>query len=287
MDAYRLESGGYLLFAHLKEETSDGEESFLRHLAEERFGGAARVIVRALKTPRRSRPLAPLWLGPPAEGDLMAIEHGLRYALETDDVRNPGLFLDQRDNRARLMDLVKAAAARAPLGADDGMLNLFSYTGSFSVAAFAAGAPQTTSVDVSGRYLRWERRNHEANFGDRSTPRLIKDDARDFLRRARKKGARYRFIVVDPPTFSRGQGKPFRARDELVALVRSAVECLPARGGAALLASTNDAGFPEPELMAALEPLARGHGLRVEPGSVPADFRDTHAKSAWLLRDEK
>jgi 23S rRNA (cytosine1962-C5)-methyltransferase len=283
VDAYLLDSGDYLLFAHLKVETPDGDETFLRDLAEKQLPGAVSAIARAVKTPQRSEPLAPVWLKGPG-GALVAMEGGLRYVLSTDDVLNPGLFLDQRDNRSRLVELVADAAARGPLGQDDGMLNLFSYTGSFSVAAFSAGAPGTTSVDVSARYLRWERQNHEANFGERSAPRLIKDDARDFVRRARKKGARYRFVVIDPPTFSRGQGKPFRARDELVPLVRAAIECFPPHGSAAVLASTNDAGFDGVEFRRELEAEAEDHGLRFEPGRVPEDFRDTHAKSAWLVR---
>jgi 23S rRNA (cytosine1962-C5)-methyltransferase len=284
VDAYLLDSGEYLLFAHLKVETAEGEETFLRDLAQERLPGSVSVIARAVKTPQRSVPLAPVWLRDAPAQALFAMEGSLRYALSADDVLNPGLFLDQRENRSRLVELVADAAARGPLGQDDGMLNLFSYTGSFSVAAFSAGAPSTTSVDVSARYLRWERQNHDANFGARSAPRLIKDDARDFVRRARKRGARYRFVVIDPPTFSRGQGKAFRVRDELVPLIRAAVECFPPRGSAAVLASTNDAGFDGVEFRQELEALAESHGLRFEPGCVPDDFRDTPAKSAWLLR---
>jgi len=280
IDVYRLESGDFLLFAHLKQETADGGEAFLRE-AVQRVPGSAIVIGRALKTPDRSEPLAPLWLVPERQGTpLVAVERGLRYALEVEQVLNPGLFLDQERNRARLTELVRAAGV-----ADAALLNLFSYTGSFSVAARAGGISQTTSVDVSARYLAWERRNWETNFGEGAAPRLIKDDARDFVRRASKKETRYRFIVVDPPTFSRGQGKAFRVRGELVPLVEGALACFPDDGPAALLASTNDAGFFEPEFNAELEQLARRKGLRFERGIVPEGFRDTHAKSAWLLRD--
>jgi 23S rRNA (cytosine1962-C5)-methyltransferase len=283
VDAYLLDSGDYLLFAHLKVETAEGDETFLRTLAAERLPGKVSVIARAVKTPERSLPLAPLWLTEPREA-LFAAEGGLRFELSASDVLNPGLFLDQRDNRRRLTELVSASASDGPPGEDDGFLNLFSYTGSFSVAAFAAGSPRTTSVDVSARYLAWERRNHAANFGERSAPRLIKDDARDFVRRARNKGARYRFVVIDPPTFSRGQGKPFRVREELVPLVRSAIECFPPHGSAAVLASTNDSGFDAVTFRRELEALAQSHGLRLEPGRTSEDFRDTHTKTAWLLR---
>ena len=283
MDAYLLDSGDYLLFAHLKVETAEGDETFLRSLAAEWLPGKVSVIARAVKTPERSLPLAPLWLTEPREA-LFAAEGGLRFELSARDVLNPGLFLDQMDNRRRLVELVSASAGAGPPGDDDGFLNLFSYTGSFSVAAFSAGSPKTTSVDVSARYLAWERRNHAANFGERSKPRLIKDDARDFVRRARNKGVRYRFVVIDPPTFSRGQGKPFRVREELVPLVRAAVECFPPRGSAAVLASTNDSGFDAVTFRRELEALAQSHGLCLEPGRTPEDFRDTHTKSAWLLR---
>jgi 23S rRNA G2069 N7-methylase RlmK/C1962 C5-methylase RlmI len=288
VDAYLLESGDFLLFAHLKEETEDGHEAFLRHLAGEHFAGNVAVIGRAWKTPARSAPLAPIWMGPGGR-ELFAVEHGLAYALEVDDVLNPGLFLDQADNRLRLRELVGAAANGRTLGEDDGVLNLFSYSGSFSISALAGGAAGTTSVDVSARYLAWERRNWEKNFAlagaSHPAPRLIKDDARDFLRRVRKRGARHRFVVIDPPTFSRGKGKAFRVKEELPALVEAALDCWPSSGPAALLASTNDAGFFPDEFLHAFDGLARHAGARVERGAVPESYGDTPAKSAWLLRD--
>src|SRR5581483_6832476 len=105
------------------------------------------------------------------------------------NVLNPGLFLDQELNRKKLFDAIQAAArhSSSPIR----ILNLFSYTGSFSVAAACAGARSTTSVDVSARYLAWEKRNHGINAerGKRAcegldpATRMIRDDARVFLKR--------------------------------------------------------------------------------------------------------
>jgi 23S rRNA (cytosine1962-C5)-methyltransferase len=204
----------------------------------------------------------------------------LRFRLETKDVLNPGLFLDQELNRARLIELAQGAAP------DDACLNLFSYTGSFTMSAFCAGARSGTSVDVSARYLAWERANAEANFGGLElSHRLIKDDARDFLRRAARKagegGARYRWIVIDPPTFSRGQGKPFKVERDLVLMLADAADCLAARG--AILASTNDARWAARDFYDAVGRFARERGLKLERGRAPAEFGPDHPlKSAWL-----
>jgi 23S rRNA (cytosine1962-C5)-methyltransferase len=286
VDVYLLDSGRFLLFAHIKDQALGDGRAFLTELAAREFAGGVVAVGRARKTPEGSEPLPCLWLEPRPESGLVAVEHGIRYALEVEHVLNPGLFLDQRDNRLRFIELVRRAALTAPFGEDDGALNLFSYTGSFSLAACVGGATRTTSVDVSARYLAWERRNFELNFDvTRPPPRLIKDDARDFVRRAKKSGKRFRFIVVDPPTFSRGQGQPFRVREELAPLVGDALACFPEAGGAALLASTNDSRYSRDEFLFELARVAERAGLRMEEGAVPDGFADTAAKSAWILRD--
>jgi 23S rRNA G2069 N7-methylase RlmK/C1962 C5-methylase RlmI len=114
-------------------------------------------------------------------------EGGHRFRVNLSDYVDTGLFLDHRLTRAR----VAAESGQT-------MLNLFAYTGSFSVYAAAAGK-QITSVDLSNTYLEWARENLALNqlAGD-----CIHADVREFLADARRNGRRWDLAVVDPPTFS-------------------------------------------------------------------------------------
>ena len=111
-------------------------------------------------------------------------EGGHRFRINLGDYVDTGLFLDHRVTRARV------AAERGKT-----MLNLFAYTGAFSVYAAAAGMA-TTSVDLSSTYSDWARENFALNAlrGD-----FVQDDVREFLRAAHRT---WDVIVVDPPTFS-------------------------------------------------------------------------------------
>jgi 23S rRNA G2069 N7-methylase RlmK/C1962 C5-methylase RlmI len=115
-------------------------------------------------------------------------EGGHRFRVNLSDYVDTGLFLDHRITRARV-----AAEPDAKT-----MLNLFAYTGAFSVYAGAAGM-QTTSVDLSHTYLDWARANLELN---QLTGELVHADVREFLADARRAGRRWDVAVVDPPTFS-------------------------------------------------------------------------------------
>lgn len=114
-------------------------------------------------------------------------EAGHRFRVNLSDYVDTGLFLDHRITRAR----VAAEPART-------MLNLYGYTGSFSVHAAAAGM-RTTTVDMSNTYLEWAGENLALN---RLTGELVRADVREFLADARRAGRRWDLVVADPPTFS-------------------------------------------------------------------------------------
>jgi 23S rRNA (guanine2445-N2)-methyltransferase / 23S rRNA (guanine2069-N7)-methyltransferase len=114
-------------------------------------------------------------------------EGGHAFRVNLSDYLDTGLFLDHRITRAR----VAAEPART-------LLNLFAYTGSFSVYAAAAGM-QTTAVDLSRTYLDWAGENLALN---QLRGELVHADVREFLAEARRAGRRWDVAVVDPPTFS-------------------------------------------------------------------------------------
>jgi len=114
-------------------------------------------------------------------------EGGHQFRVNLSDYIDTGLFLDHRLTRAR----VAAEPARS-------LLNLFAYTGAFSVYGAAAGMT-TTSVDLSNTYLDWARENLALN---RLEGELVHADVRLFLGEARRAGRRWDVAIVDPPTFS-------------------------------------------------------------------------------------
>jgi 23S rRNA G2069 N7-methylase RlmK/C1962 C5-methylase RlmI len=125
----------------------------------------------------------------------MVVHEGeCQFLVNLSDYVDTGLFLDHRLTRRRV-----GAEAQGK-----SVLNLFAYTGSFSVYAARGGARSTTTVDLSRTYLEWARRNLELNGFEApsSTHRLVAADVFSFLGQARDRGWRYDLVVVDPPTFS-------------------------------------------------------------------------------------
>lgn len=142
--------------------------------------------------------------GPPAEGEAEVIENGMRFGIDLHDGLSTGLFVDMRDNRARVRKWAGEATQAT-------LLNLFCYTCSFSVAA-ALGGATTTSVDLSAKALERGRANFARNGIDCEAHRFIKDDAMKFLRREVRRGKRYHLIVLDPPSFSTVRGGTFSVK---------------------------------------------------------------------------
>jgi len=169
-----------------------------------------------------STPLA----GEAAPDPLIVVEGALRLAVRLGDGLSTGLFVDQRENR----QLVREIEARRAL-------NLFAYTGSFSVAT-ALGGAVTTSVDVSGRALDRVRDNFALNGVDPAEHVFVKADIVEWLRRARQRLERFDLVILDPPTFgSRGKKRAFSVEKTYARVARDAIALLTP--GGRLLAVTN------------------------------------------------
>ena len=118
-------------------------------------------------------------------------ENGLKLIVNLTDYLDTGLFLDHRTTRKMVME--QAAGKR--------VLNLFAYTGSFSVYAAAGGASQVTTVDLSNTYINWAKKNMELNgFTDTSKYQFIAADVLQYMETIEAES--FDIIVMDPPTFS-------------------------------------------------------------------------------------
>jgi 23S rRNA (cytosine1962-C5)-methyltransferase len=124
-----------------------------------------------------------------SRSEFIVKEHGLSFIVNLSDYLDTGLFLDHRITRGMVKDLSQ----------DKSMLNLFCYTGSFSVYALAGGAKEVVSVDLSKTYLEWTDRNIQLNFPDSDRHLTIHADVKQWLKLNRKK---FDLSVMDPPTFS-------------------------------------------------------------------------------------
>jgi 23S rRNA (cytosine1962-C5)-methyltransferase len=127
-----------------------------------------------------------------------------RFGVTLNEGLSCGLFLDQRDNRARI----------AAFCGGRKVLNLFAYTCSFSVYAALASAERVTSVDLSGHALARGRENFTRNGLDPEAHSFVQTDALEWLVRAAKRGEKFGVVILDPPSFSTsGKGKTFRVAD--------------------------------------------------------------------------
>ena len=142
--------------------------------------------------------------GERAPAPLLVREGAARFGVTLDEGLSCGLFLDQRDNRARVAGFCGGRR----------VLNLFSYTCSFSVYAALASAEHVTSVDLSGHALARGRANFAWNGLDPTLHSFVQTDALEWLVRAARRGERFGVVILDPPSFSTsGKGKTFRVAD--------------------------------------------------------------------------
>lgn len=135
-------------------------------------------------------------------------QNGVRAAIDLVRGQSTGIFLDMREVRDSL------APYYAP---DDTMLNLFSYTALFSVHAVRCGITGAVNVDLSRAVLERAKANYGLN-GIRVDERdFIYGDSLEWMRRFRKKGRTFSFVVFDPPTFSRNRRHSFSSRRDYIA----------------------------------------------------------------------
>ena len=244
-----------------------------------RRAGARGIYHKILERQARS---APQWLdGEIAPGEIIARENGAQFELRFDEGYSAGLFLDQRDNRRRL--LTRYIAPRFELAAGGETLNAFAYTCGFSVCAAKAGA-RVTSLDLSKKHLDWGRRNFVLNHLDPAGHDFIYGDAFEWFRRLAKKGRLYDNIILDPPTFSRSkESGVFRVERDYGTLVKAALPLL--KPGGTLLASANAVTLEPEKFLEAIDRALEEKQRRAVARQYipqPQDFPVHRAEPAYL-----
>jgi 23S rRNA (cytosine1962-C5)-methyltransferase len=190
-------------------------------------------------------------------------ENGVRYEMSFNEGYSVGLFLDQRENRRRLLHNYVGPGFELFPGGLNGkrVLNTFAYTCGFSVCAAVAGAI-TTSLDLSKKYLEWGKRNFELNGIDAGKHDFIFGDVFEWCPRLAKKGRRFDLIVLDPPTFSRSAAGAFQAEKDYPKLVRTALPLL--EPGGVLFCSSNAARFEAEDFVSKIKSAFAGSDHRLE-----------------------
>jgi len=208
---------------------------------------------RELEAVSDSKNYGRLLVGTSAPQRLEVRENGLTFLVRLEQGLNTGLFLDQRRNRSDLMGRVEGKR----------VLNLFAYTGAFSVAAAAAGAALVTGVDASPGYTDWARENFGVNRINPKCHEFIMGDCLKVLADLAQAAKGYDIILMDPPSFSTTTKSRFTTRGGTSDLVGAALPLLADNG--LLIASSNHQKVDTAEYLKELRrgALQAGCDLRV------------------------
>lgn len=201
--------------------------------------------------------------------DFIVHENGRAFWVNLDKYLDTGLFLDHRNTRQKVGN--SAAGKR--------FLNLFSYTGSFTVYAATGGAVYSETVDLSNTYLDWAQRNFQLNGMDLDAHQIVRADVFQYLVQAAEQKKQFDIIVLDPPSFS--NSKKMRdildiQRDQNT-LIDGAMKLLAPQG--VLYFSNNLRTFTLDDN------IAQGYAVKdVSKQSVPDDFRNKKIHQCWEIR---
>ena len=194
-------------------------------------------------------------------------EGGLRFEVNLSDGLDVGLFLDQRIIRSMVRGLA----------AGKHFLNLFAYTGSFTVYAAAGGAVATISVDLFEHRSRLGRTEHDAQRIPGSEHQFWQGDAMQFLQR-QGHSPRFDLAVIAPPAFSSGQSRDefWDLQRDYATLLNRVLERMTPGGTLFFVTSFRRFKLVDAEI--------RGATLReLSKQTVPLDFRNTRIHRCWRL----
>ena len=190
------------------------------------------------------------------------LENGVLYQVFMNDGLMTGIFLDQHEVRGSLVD---------GLAMDKSLLNMFSYTAAFSVAAAMGGASQTTSVDLAKRSRELSQSHFQANGISTDDHRFIVMDVFEYFKYAKRKDLTYDVIVLDPPSFARNKKQTFSVAKDYHKLISQSLEIL--NPGGIIIASTNAANVSRQKFTEQIDKGFAGRGYQIlNKYGLPADF---------------
>jgi len=219
--------------------------------------------------------------GVPPSGRFSVLEWGVPYRIQLENTKHPGLFLDHAELRRWLLRTQKNKT----------VLNLFSYTGSLSVASGAGGASRVTTLDLSKSTIEWAKENW-ANAGlSTDAGDFIYGDVFEWLPKFKKKDLLFDTILCDPPSFSRSKNGTFSTQKDTQRLHESILPLI--RPGGILITSINSENVTERQFLKDIEAAAERCkcSLRVLsridlPPTFPTgmDLKERYLKGFFLVK---
>ena len=206
-------------------------------------------------------------LGEQPEFPLLVKENGVQFAVYLNDGAMVGVFLDQRDVRRTIRDQYAKGKH---------VLNMFSYTGAFSVFAALGGATRTTSVDLANRSLPKTEEQFRVNGIDPEKHNIVVMDVFRYFKYAIKKNLRFDMVILDPPSFAKSKKFTFSAAKDYQNLLKETIQITEDHG--IIVASTNCSTFDMKKFKQFIDGAFRESNERyriLEQFSLPEDFKTT------------
>ncbi|BAQ09059.1 SAM-dependent methyltransferase [Bacillus sp. OxB-1] len=203
--------------------------------------------------------------GEPGDFPIIVKENGMNFAVDLNDGAMTGIFLDQRDVRKAIRDHYAEGKQ---------VLNTFSYTGAFSVAAALGGAIKTTSVDLAKRSVAKTIEQFSVNGIDYEQQDIKVMDVFDYFRYAKRHELKFDLVILDPPSFARSKKYTFSTAKDYPALLMDAIAITEKNG--IIVASTNNSSFGMKKFKTFIEKAFVDAGSKykiLEESSLPKDFR--------------
>ncbi len=203
--------------------------------------------------------------GEQGEFPLIVKENGIHFAVYLNEGAMVGVFLDQRDVRKAIRD--RYAEGKT-------VLNTFSYTGAFSVAAALGGATKTTSVDLANRSKSKTIEQFSMNGIEYEAQDIIVEDVFHYFKYAVKKNLTFDLVILDPPSFARSKKVTFSAAKDYTNLLKQAITITEDHG--VIIASTNSAAFDMKRFKGFIKTAFQECNEKyevLEEYSLPEDFR--------------
>ena len=216
-------------------------------------------------------------LGPHLEKPVRFRENGLSFEADLLHGQKTGFFLDQRDNRQKVREMAEGRS----------VLNVFSYTGAFSVYAVAGGAQSVLEIDVNAQAQAASLKNWELNFGSdenlKGRLRQIKGDAFEQLATLKREGKQFDLVILDPPAFASRKQNKQNALQAYLRLAKVGAQCT--RDGGLLVAASCSAQVRADEFYRAVDLGIRATGRSYQKllkTGHPMDHPVTFKEGAYL-----